>query len=437
MMLCSGKVCGAWPIQALRFSPFRPSAHTNIVSCGFENIRFWRVKDQHLAGVSVQLNQLARETVFTDLDFEASKSLRPAGAVPQDADGKEEEAAILHYRVFVATACGRVIQLHYNTRQVENVYRLYDDGCPIWAITVTEGFVCTAGDDGYVRVWPLDFTNYYMQAKLPGPVYGLDLTPDDLQLVCSVGDGSVGVLDLEACKYSVVSRSHKSKIRCAAVSSCGTKLCTAAADGCMRVWEIANGTAKTLLEFKADPDFPTSLAFQPSIAIEDDEAPLLAVGFESGAVMIFEISAVGDHSKTSSPMFELKHHANFVTSLSFASVSSSSLLLSGDTTGRIVVHDEARKFEATRCPDSVVSKPILPVVPSTKEDVQIQPPTFALRPASHHHTMIALYSHERAIALAQLPDLETSRVLKVNHMQKATAAITTYTVRDELFPSFH
>ncbi|KAF4679162.1 WD repeat domain 90 [Perkinsus olseni] len=425
--LIAKHVCGAWPIQALRFSPFRPSAHTNIVSCGFENIRFWRVKDQHLAGVSVQLNQLARETVFTDLDFEASKSLRPAGAVPQDADGKEEEAAILHYRVFVATACGRVIQLHYNTRQVENVYRLYDDGCPIWAITVTEGFVCTAGDDGYVRVWPLDFTNYYMQAKLPGPVYGLDLTPDDLQLVCSVGDGSVGVLDLEACKYTVVSRSHKSKIRCAAVSSCGTKLCTAAADGCMRVWEIANGTAKTLLEFKADPDFPTSLAFQPSIVIEEGEAPLLAVGFESGAVMIFEISAVGDHSKTSSPMFELKHHANFVTSLSFASVSSSSLLLSGDTTGRIVVHDEARKFEATRCPDSVVSKPILPVVPSTKEDVQVQPPTFALRPAYGHHTMLALYSHERAIALAQLPDLETSRVLKVNHMQKATAAITTYT----------
>ncbi|KAF4711541.1 WD repeat domain 90 [Perkinsus olseni] len=593
--LIAKHVCGAWPIQALRFSPFRPSAHTNIVSCGFENIRFWRVKDQHLAGVSVQLNQLARETVFTDLDFEASKSLRPAGAVPQDTDGKEEEAAILHYRVFVATACGRVIQLHYNTRQVENVnprrryvihfrrtshgglsfvglamgasessmplaialvdsvrekvvtptttmpwvgprvlwlsgqrlsraavvvamrpmrpanqrpeaglssnrlqkvaawgslslfadmldpspmdhrhycgnkligeapeaneaqgvlsgkvlaaisqilesnrltqspgvppfkYRLYDDGCPIWAITVTEGFVCTAGDDGYVRVWPLDFTNYYMQAKLPGPVYGLDLTPDDLQLVCSVGDGSVGVLDLEACKYTVVSRSHKSKIRCAAVSFCGTKLCTAAADGCMRVWEIANGTARTLLEFKAEPDLPTSLAFQRSIAVEDDEAPLLAAGFESGAVMIFEISAVGDHTKTSSPMFELKHHAHPVTSLSFASVSSSSLLLSGDTTGRVVVHDEARKFEATRCPDSVVSKPILPVVPSTKEDVQIQPPTFALRPASHRHTMLALYSHERAIALAQLPDLETSRVLKVNHLQKATAAITTYT----------
>ncbi|KAF4664967.1 WD repeat domain 90, partial [Perkinsus olseni] len=488
--LIAKHVCGAWPIQALGFSPFRPSAHTNIVSCGFENIRFWRVKDQHLAGVSVQLNQLARETVFTDLDFEASKSLRPAGAVPQDAEGKEEEAAVLHYRVFVATAWYwtmftaslhrstlpydllisllgspdlmdhggptiypasfsevhsgsgspgdeiALVFLHGSSKgRLEDLkdlylklrYRLYDDGCPIWAITVTEGFVCTAGDDGYVRVWPLDFTNYYMQAKLPGPVYGLDLTPDDLQLVCSVGDGSVGVLDLEACKYTVVSRSHKSKIRCAAVSFCGTKLCTATADGCMRVWEIANGTAKTLLEFKAEPDFPTSLAFQPSIAIEEGEAPLLAVGFETGAVMIFEISAVGDHTKTSSPMFELKHHAHPVTSLSFASVSSSSLLLSGDTTGRVVIHDEARKFEATRCPDSVVSKPILPVVPSTKADVQIQPPTFALRPASHRHTMIALYSHERAIALAQLPDLETSRVVKVNHMQKATAAITTYT----------
>ncbi|EER09413.1 hypothetical protein Pmar_PMAR025968 [Perkinsus marinus ATCC 50983] len=336
---------------------------------------------------------------------------KPAELIAKQDMGAD--ATVLHHRVFVATACGRVVQLNYNTRQVENVYRLYEDGCPIWAITVTEGFVSTAGDDGYVRVWPLDFTNYYMQAKLPGPVLGLDLTPDDLQLVCSVQDGSVGVLDLEACKYSVVCRSHKSGIRCGAVSTCGTKMCTAAMDGCIRVWDIDNGVARTLLDFKAEPDLPVSLAFQPAFSlsvVEDGETPLLSVGFDSGAVMIFEISAV-EGAKSLSPLFELKHHAS---------------------PGRIVIYDEARRFEATRCPEAVASKPILPVVPSKnkKDDdmIRIQPPTFVLRGAGHHHhNMVALYSHERAIALARLPDFEVSRVLRLNSMQSADAAITTYT----------
>ncbi|KAF4667092.1 WD repeat domain 90 [Perkinsus chesapeaki] len=167
--LVAKQLCGAWPIQAMKFSPFRPWNVTSIVSCGFENIRFWRAKDQHLAGVSVQLNQLARDTVFTDLDFEASKSLRPAVGVEEEVGSKEADA-VLYYRVFVSTACGRVVQIHYNTRQIENVFRLHEDGCPIWAISVTEGFVCTAGGDGFVRVWPLDFTNYYMQAKVRGAI---------------------------------------------------------------------------------------------------------------------------------------------------------------------------------------------------------------------------------------------------------------------------
>ncbi|KAF4667094.1 WD repeat domain 90 [Perkinsus chesapeaki] len=261
--------------------------------------------------------------------------------------------------------------------------------------------------------------------QLPAPVYGLDLTPDDLHLLCSVGDGSVGVLDLESCKYTVVSRSHKSKIRSATLSSCGTKLCTAACDGSVRVWEIDNGIAKTLVEFKAESDTPSSLAFQPPCKIDADEVPLLAVGFASGAVMLFEISPEGE----ASPIVELKQHAHPVTSISFASVSPATvLLLTGDATGRIVVHDEARNFEATRCPDPVVSKPILPVVPAMEspQEVQVQPQTFVVRPGRVQE-MIALYSHERCIALAQLPEFEPLRMLRIGQHQSAAAAITAYT----------
>lgn len=54
-------------ILCLKFSPY--DAY-RLVSCGKENIRFWRIKDTgNIAGSSVVLNAHARGTVFTCLDF--------------------------------------------------------------------------------------------------------------------------------------------------------------------------------------------------------------------------------------------------------------------------------------------------------------------------------------------------------------------------------
>lgn len=53
-------------IMTLKFSPVNTD---QLVSCGKENIRFWRVKNQHLPGSPVVLNHHARNTIFTVLDF--------------------------------------------------------------------------------------------------------------------------------------------------------------------------------------------------------------------------------------------------------------------------------------------------------------------------------------------------------------------------------
>lgn len=54
-------------ILSLKFSPTEPD---KLVSCGKENIRFWRVKNQHLPGAPVILNHHARNTIFTVFDFD-------------------------------------------------------------------------------------------------------------------------------------------------------------------------------------------------------------------------------------------------------------------------------------------------------------------------------------------------------------------------------
>ena len=43
-----------------------------MVSCGNENIRFWRIKNGHLPGAHVVLNHHARNTTFAVFDFEYS-----------------------------------------------------------------------------------------------------------------------------------------------------------------------------------------------------------------------------------------------------------------------------------------------------------------------------------------------------------------------------
>jgi len=58
-------------VLALKFSPFDP---LRFASCGKENIRFWRIKNpsRYLQGSAVVLNHHARNTVFTDLDYECT-----------------------------------------------------------------------------------------------------------------------------------------------------------------------------------------------------------------------------------------------------------------------------------------------------------------------------------------------------------------------------
>lgn len=56
-------------ILTIKFSPIETD---KLVSCGKENIRFWRVKNQHLPGAPVILNHHARNTIFTVFDFEYS-----------------------------------------------------------------------------------------------------------------------------------------------------------------------------------------------------------------------------------------------------------------------------------------------------------------------------------------------------------------------------
>lgn len=60
---------------------------------------------------------------------------------------------------------------------------------------MNEAFCVTGSDDQFLRVWPLDFSEFFMEAKHEGSVMNVQISPDGLKVVCGTRNGSIGVLD--------------------------------------------------------------------------------------------------------------------------------------------------------------------------------------------------------------------------------------------------
>ena len=201
--------CSEYPITRIKFSPYEPD---RLLSCGRENVRFWRIsKRRHLAGSAVESTNSNlhwyRGVEFTDLAFEAtggniSGSFGSGNNHGSNGGGSDgvgrvsiaSKAAIDEAfneanprLVFVASALGTLVQIAYETRQVLGVLRLHD--APIKCIAAATGYVATGAADGCLRLWPLDFSDVLMQAKHDAAVTGAVITNDGMQIYTMTAGG--------------------------------------------------------------------------------------------------------------------------------------------------------------------------------------------------------------------------------------------------------
>jgi hypothetical protein len=58
----------------------------------------------------------------------------------------------------------RVPQVNYSSKVLECVFKLHDG--PIASVAINEGFCVTASADRYLRVWPLDFSDFFLEAQV-------------------------------------------------------------------------------------------------------------------------------------------------------------------------------------------------------------------------------------------------------------------------------
>eukprot|EP01022_Parablepharisma_sp_SALTPOND_P017801 TRINITY_DN2893_c0_g1_i1.p1 TRINITY_DN2893_c0_g1~~TRINITY_DN2893_c0_g1_i1.p1 ORF type:complete len:1515 (+),score=148.49 TRINITY_DN2893_c0_g1_i1:576-5120(+) len=267
-------------ILCVKFAPPEESS-LQFCTCGQENIRFWRIKRNTLRSAPVVLDKCSRNTVFTSLDYEGRR------------------------RVYVGSKEGTVLQINAESQELEYVYKLHDSG--IYTLSVNEGFCVTGSDDQYLRVWPLDFSEFFMEAKHEATVVALDISLDGVLIVCGTDHGSVGLLDLSQQRYRTLARSHTNDILCLALD--GDRLVSVSKDKTIRVWDLK--TNQQAYEFCSFDDQALCAGLCPGKGF-------FACGFESGCLRIFDIertSVIGEYRMFDKPLIYAKYIDNYLVTL--------------------------------------------------------------------------------------------------------------------------
>ncbi|WIA37015.1 hypothetical protein OEZ86_013999 [Tetradesmus obliquus] len=315
-------------VRVLRFCPFEPDT---FLSAGRDSVRTYRLKGGSLRGLSVRLEPPVNKKgqvvgtataavasgpkIFTDLGCEAGSA---ALQLPTQ-------------HVFAATASGAVFQIDYARRCVVAVYQLHVGA--INALAIGEGFAATASDDASLRLWPLDFSAYLLEAQHEAPVTSVALTAGGLGLAAGCEDGLLGLLGVASRRYAALMRSHCGPVACVVPHHERPEYCTASADGSVRIWDITSH--QQLYEFGGGSSGRTCGA--PTAAAYNPRAYQLAVGCSSGLLRLFDVA-------TTTLLLEQQQHKGAVTQLLFAP--DGSRLLSCGADGKLVACDASRQCAA-------------------------------------------------------------------------------------------
>ncbi|XP_071395607.1 WD repeat-containing protein 90 [Centroberyx affinis] len=275
---------------------------TRMVSCGRDNVRLWRVRNGGLRSCPVNLGEY-HSLDFTDVAFEEGNS----------ADQQLDDRTL-----FASSRSGHILEIDYSRVGIKNVRRLLPaqqqhthrrekwtfntgPGIAINSISVSPSFCATGSEDGFLRLWPLDFSAVFLEAEHEGPVSLVSVSADSLQVLAATSTGNLGYLDVSSRGYSTLMRSHTDSVLGFSVDGIRRHLTTASCDGTVRIWNM--DSLHQLYDFMSE-DSPCSVAFHPSQQV-------FSCGFSSGIVRVFDISSA-------KLLAEHKQHRGEVVGLAFS-----------------------------------------------------------------------------------------------------------------------
>uniref|UniRef100_A0A3P8PJE8 WD repeat domain 90 n=1 Tax=Astatotilapia calliptera TaxID=8154 RepID=A0A3P8PJE8_ASTCA len=288
---------------------------TRMVSCGRGNIRLWRVRNGTLRSCPVNLDE------YQTLDF---------------TDKCETNLTPLNI-----TRSGHIFEIDYSSVVIKNVRRLLPaqtqhadrrekwtfntgPGIAINSISVSSSFCATGSEDGFLRLWPFDFSTVFLEAEHEGPVSTALISFDSLRVLAATSTGNLGFLDVSSRGYNTLMRSHTDTVLGFSVDGIHRHLTTASSDGTVRIWNM--DSLHQLYDFVSE-DSPCSVAFHPGEQI-------FSCGFSSGMVRVFAISSaklLADH----------KYHRGEVVGLAFSP--DGEFMYSADSQGSLALYNSSEE----------------------------------------------------------------------------------------------
>ncbi|KAM4632224.1 WD repeat-containing protein 90 [Discoglossus pictus] len=276
---------------------------TRMVSCGRDNVRLWRVRGGTLRSCPVNLGDY-HTLELTDLAFEV---------------GHSPERELEDRTLYVCSRGGHILEIDYKNMVLCNVRRLQPSqnqhsehrekqtfttgpGIAINSLSLSATFCATGSEDGYLRLWPLDFSGVFLEAEHEGAVSCVSISPEGLRVLSCTSSGELGVLDVPSRGYQTLMRSHTDSLLAFSTHLSHPYLATVSIDKTIRIWDISS--LQQLYDFTANDETPCTVTFHPI-------CEALACGFSSGVVRYFDVAAT-------SLQAEHKQHRGAVTGLLFS-----------------------------------------------------------------------------------------------------------------------
>ncbi|KAM8730726.1 WD repeat-containing protein 90 isoform 2-T2 [Acanthopagrus schlegelii] len=294
---------------------------TRIVSCGRDNVRLWRVRNGTLRSCPVNLGEY-HSVDFTDVAFE---------------EGNFSNHSHDDRTLYASSRSGHIFEINYSRVVIRNVRRLLPaqqqhadrrekltfntgPGIAINSISVSSSFCCTGSEDGFLRLWPLDFSAVFLEAEHEGPLSVVSVSSDSLQVLAGTSTGNLGYLDVSSRGYNTLMRSHTDTVLGFSVDGIRRHLTTASSDGTVRIWNV--DSLHQLYDFVSE-EGPCSVAFHPSEQV-------FSCGFSSGIIRVFDISSA-------KLLTEHRQHRGEVIGLAFSP--DGEFMYSADSQGSLALYN--------------------------------------------------------------------------------------------------
>ena len=292
-------------ITTIKFSPFEEDI---LYSCGRENIKCWRIKNDHLRGKAIVLNQFARGNNFLCLDYNNAM-------FGDDFSSKG--------KVYVGSNNGCIFQISCNNQELEAVYKVQESA--ILALAVNEAFCATGSQDGYLRIWPVDFSEFLIEAKHDTGVCAVDISYDAMEILCGTTGGAIGVLNVQNKEYKTILRSPPNSIKELILHPSGDYLFSIEGDNSIRIWDIEHKAEA--FQFVSSKDAPICVAAPKDL--------FFACGFASGILKIFDL-------EKTEVLYECKPFKSSLNNLLY--IQNDKLLVTMSAQGNISIHDSSNNY---------------------------------------------------------------------------------------------